>query len=361
MKGFVILLFFSQISLGFSQNVEIQYEVMTPCPGQCNGAIVAYVTGGTPPYVIGLGHDALGGPNQLCNTYYNGNALFPGLCGEEEYYIYVTDDNGNGTTEISDAIYLNDPTIATYATSSYNGFDVSCFGACDASAIIQVDVNPAFITSYNWSNGMTGITASGLCAQTYLTDVEYYTLESDGFGNAVPVNCVITDQVTINEPLEIIADVQITHESFGNDGTLEVTNTTGGTGTYSYSWSNQNGAIGAGASISNLAAGTYTLTVTDSNGCTYTEDFIVISTVGTPEGSLNTTNVFPVPFSESLQVNSNVQIEKLELYDLQGNLLMLVTPKGLSVEINTTQLKPGFYWIKVFYGDGVQQFNLNKY
>lgn len=57
----------------------------------------------------------------------------------------------------------------------------------------------------------------------------------------------------------------------GNNGSLSITNPTGGQAPYSYEWSN--GSTNAG--INGLAAGQYSVTVADANGCTATQTFTV--------------------------------------------------------------------------------------
>ena len=64
--------------------------------------------------------------------------------------------------------------------------------------------------------------------------------------------------------IPIAATLTSTDESCGNKDGLVSATVTGGTSPYTYSWSNGKTT----SSISNLAAGSYTVTVTDANGCT---------------------------------------------------------------------------------------------
>ncbi len=72
-----------------------------------------------------------------------------------------------------------------------------------------------------------------------------------------------------------------------NDGTASVSASSGGTPGYTYTWSNG----GVGATISNLAAGTYTVTLTDNNGCTFTTSAIVAHNTIDPTVGLTGTNL----------------------------------------------------------------------
>ncbi|TKD54161.1 SprB repeat-containing protein, partial [Flavobacterium sp. ASW18X] len=61
----------------------------------------------------------------------------------------------------------------------------------------------------------------------------------------------------------------------GADGSVNIT-VIGGRPDYTISWEDQTGAIvGSSASITNVIAGNYRVTITDSNGCEVTEDYEV--------------------------------------------------------------------------------------
>ncbi|MDO5510429.1 MAG: SprB repeat-containing protein [Weeksellaceae bacterium] len=68
----------------------------------------------------------------------------------------------------------------------------------------------------------------------------------------------------------------ITQSGCGEDnGTISLV-VSGGEGPYTYAWVNaQNVSIGTSQSISNLAPGSYTVTVTDSNNCSSTETYTI--------------------------------------------------------------------------------------
>jgi len=110
-----------------------------------------------------------------------------------------------------------------------------------------------FIYLWNDTNGQTSQFANGLTANNYSVTV------TDNNG------CTIIESVEITQPAElVITENEIINVGCNgnNSGAIDV-NVTGGTGNYTYSWSNN----GASQDISNLAVGTYTLTVTDANLC----------------------------------------------------------------------------------------------
>ncbi|MVM37024.1 hypothetical protein GO730_04045 [Spirosoma sp. HMF3257] len=82
---------------------------------------------------------------------------------------------------------------------------------------------------------------------------------------------------TVTEPSAITAVVQPTGALCPNNtgGTLTIVSITGGTGPYSWTWST---GVTQATSLTGLPGGTYTLNVSDLNGC----PAVVIATVSTP-------------------------------------------------------------------------------
>src|ERR1035438_6247684 len=132
--------------------------------------------------------------------------------------------------------------------------NVNCFGGNDGSATVTVaGGTPGY--SYMWSNLQTNSTAIDLIAGTYtvvVTDTH---------------NCTTSTSVTITQPAATLTSgisAQTNVNCFGgNNGSATVT-VAGGTPVYSYLWSNsQTSSIAI-----NLISGTYSVTVTDTHGCT---------------------------------------------------------------------------------------------
>jgi len=210
------------------------------CNGTCDGASDLTVTGGTPPYSY---------------TWSDGVTTedISGLCAGT-FSITLTDSNG---CTVSDTVIITEPPSLT-ATAT--GTDVSCNGACDgASDLTVTGGTPPY--SYTWSDGVTTEDISGLCAGTFSVTI------SDSNG------CTVSDTVIITEPPSLSATITGTDVSCNGtcDGTSDLT-VTGGTPPYSYAWSN--GATSE--NIASLCAGTYTVEISDANGCV-TSDTITIN------------------------------------------------------------------------------------
>lgn len=207
------------------------------CGGGSNGTATATPGGGTPGYTYAW---APSGGNAATAT-----GLTAGT-----YTVTVTDANGCTTTQQTT---ITEPTPVTASSTNSN---VSCNGANDATAgVIASGGTPGY--TYAWApSGGTAATASGLGAGTYtvtITDAN---------------SCSTTQQITITQPTALsVSSSGVAASCAGNDGSITAT-PNGGTPGYSYSWAPSGGNA---ATASGLSAGTYTVTVTDANGCTTTQ------------------------------------------------------------------------------------------
>jgi hypothetical protein len=97
--------------------------------------------------------------------------------------------------------------------------------------------------------------------------------------------CTAEETYTITEPTALVLENVLSNyngfEVSGNslsDGSIDIT-VTGGTTEYTYSWTSSDGSIPSGQetqqNLSNLNAGTYTLQITDTNGCTISDSWTI--------------------------------------------------------------------------------------
>ncbi|MDQ3191194.1 MAG: PKD domain-containing protein, partial [Bacteroidota bacterium] len=156
-------------------------------------------------------------------------------------------------TVSSNAIVMNTSQISL----TTNTTNISCFNAGDGSATVNVNGGTAPYT-YLWSDGasQTTATASALAAGNYSV-----TITDDN-------GCNQTAIITLIQPSAINLSVASTIANCGeNNGTATVS-ASGGTGPYNYLW---NDTVGQSTPTANsLAAGIYSVTVTDANNCTQT-------------------------------------------------------------------------------------------
>jgi uncharacterized protein (DUF2141 family) len=188
------------------------------------------------------------------------------------YTVTVTDDNGCTTTV---SISITEP--SAISITSIVATQISCNGGT-GSLNLTVSGGTGALT-YDWSNDGAETPdndsedIAGLAAGTYTVTVTDAN------------SCTATSSSTINPAAAAVAVVStITNVSCngGNNGAINITAsggvTTGGTVTttdgYQYSWSGT-GVVAASEDQTGLVAGTYTVTVTDDNGCTTSATYVV--------------------------------------------------------------------------------------
>ncbi len=168
----------------------------------------------------------------------------------------------DGCTSGSDTVVITNTgggPVVTIASSA----NITCNGVGNGTATASATGGTGTLT-YAWTpSGGAAATAISLQAGTYTVSV------SDGGG------CTGIETVTITEPLVITVNVVTNPAGCIDDGSAAAT-ASGGTGTLSYQWSSGE----TGPSITALGVGTYTVTVTDSAGCTATGNGTVTSVGG---------------------------------------------------------------------------------
>ncbi len=197
-----------------------------------DGTATAAPTGGTTPYLYAWEN---GGTTQTISN------LNPG-----SYNVTVTDAHGCTSVE---TVTVNGYNCTLSA--DIQPVNVNCNGENNGSASVALtnSFNPV---SYNWSNGATTSSVSGLLPGTYsvsLTD-----------GHNCPAE--LTFQITEPSPLNDNATATNSAGTGQNTGTATA-NPTGGTAPYTYLWNNGETTQG----ITDLAPGFWTVIVTDANGC----------------------------------------------------------------------------------------------
>ncbi|MDX6181606.1 T9SS type A sorting domain-containing protein [Flavobacterium sp. Fl-77] len=303
-----------------------------------NGKIEVSISGGTPAYTYAW--RVKGSPTVI------GNAKLLDQLKIGTYELTVTDSN-NCTIVKEYSLIQPDKLLITGITQTDY---IKCFnnkqGVLQATItggapIGTLDADKSYI--YKWYNQLTpSVVASttnpseALLAGTYLLEV------SDGFGNSFT-----STPVTIAQPalLKINYTQQNVSCKNGQDGAINIT-ITGGTAPYSIVWStgqntNQN-------AITGLRAATYTVTVTDDNLCTTSEevtitepDLLYLSQiVKTPPSALGVDDA-----SIAVTVQGGTPNYNFQWYDKDMNLIYTDNNKASNTSIYNIYV--GQYFISV--------------
>ena len=162
-----------------------------------------------------------------------------------------TSSDVNGCQQ-STNVTIGQPSVLSSMITALNL--VSCFGGTNGSAQVT-GIGGTVPYLYAWSpSGGNNSLATNLSAGAYTCQV------TDANG------CLANQVVQINSPSAIsVGTSSISPATCGsNNGALSLV-TVGGTGTYTYSWTP---SVGSSSTLSNLFSGTYSVVVSDQNGCT---------------------------------------------------------------------------------------------
>lgn len=231
----------------------------TPTPATCfganNGSAAVTVSGGTTPYVISW---QLGGTP--ISTGLNPTNLVPGN------YTVIATDNNNCTASLPGTVSVGGP--ASAITSNPTVQHIKCAGGTDGSITVAPSGGNGAPFTVNWPGGVTGTALNNLSAGTYSPTI------TDASGCTVQIPAI-----AVNAPQPIaIGNTAITPQDGLNPGAITLTGITGGTPPLTYSWVGPNGFISNSQNLTGLTFGTYFLTITDANQCTFTATAVVTST-----------------------------------------------------------------------------------
>jgi gliding motility-associated-like protein len=226
------------ITIGRDENLTLE---ATSTPADCNisnGTAVIVPQNGTAPFVY----------------VWNNGAQTATLEGLEAgtYNVTVVDANGcQGEVQVVvDGKSIN---LATEISSA------SCVGGANGAALVTPSGGDAPYT-FAWSNGASTAAISALEPGTYTVTV------TDANG------CEQTRTIDIEQlTIDVEARVQDISCSQNTLGAITITNMPRGTAPFNYAWSNGSNE----ASIDNLNAGAYSLTVSDGAGCTKEATFTI--------------------------------------------------------------------------------------
>lgn len=272
------------------------------CHDSCTGTSTpTLVTGGTSPYTYSWSNGKVTpGISNLCA----GN-----------YTLTVTDAKGCQTF---DTAFITQPNALSVVFTST---PVSCNNSCDGKIVAIVSGGTAPY-NYTWNNGQTTDSLVNACPVGDTLKV------SDNNG------CKFDSTTMLFNPPPISVHFIVTNATCNttNDGSVTAT-VSGGVTPFTYSWSNG----GKTSVISNLLPGSYTLTVTDSTNCEYTDSVVVIAdtTVIAKPGNDTTICAFT---TITLNGSASINAKNYEWFAPPRTLLGITSTISVSPSATTTYL-----------------------
>src|SRR5207237_5849149 len=245
---------------------SISAQTNVACFGGSTGSVTVAGSGGTSPYSYAIDGVTFGSSGTF-------SSLAAG-----SYTITVKDSKGCTTTQ---PVTITQPASALGSSIS-SQTNVACFGGSTGSVTVAGSggTSPYSYAIDGVTFGSSG-TFSSLAAGSYTITVK----DSKG--------CTTTQPVTITQPASALGSSissQTNVACFGSStGSVTVAGS-GGTGPYSYAIDGV--TFGASGTFSNLAAGSYTVTVKDANGCTTTQPVTITQPAAVLSSSISSqTNV----------------------------------------------------------------------
>ena len=216
------------------------------CYGYNNGSASLSISGGTPSYTVQWDAAANGQTGLTANNLVSGT-----------YSYTITDAH---TCTKTDSVEINQPAEITIVIDSVN--NAHC-GNSDGNAHVTASGGTGTL-SYSWNTSpvQTGQTLSNVPTGSYIVEVT----DQNSCSNTETIS--ISDE---NGPVVTVTDTNHVTCYGLNDGSATVSGS-GGTGSLSYAWSSSSNT---GTTETNLAAGNYTVTVSDEAGCSSTASFTI--------------------------------------------------------------------------------------
>ncbi|MBP7822029.1 MAG: T9SS type A sorting domain-containing protein [Saprospiraceae bacterium] len=294
----------------YTQLPEIQAAVVNPSGGFSNGTITIASNNTYVTYLWSNGSTAMAIGNLPVGTY----------C--------VTATTNTGCVKVRCFDLVNQSCVPVW---SYN-ITTNCVTSC-------INFTGDATNTYTMSNG---VVSNQVCNLT--TGVYSVTVTNN-------LGCVTTGNIQVIVPTPISVTLNITNESVqgASDGSIQV-NITGGTAPYQVNCFND---------CNNLPAGNYPINITDANGCTFSTNAEVTTTVSNEELLLDNLTILPNPANDYVSITSSKieilnSIKDILLYDVIGrNLNVELNKLNGMINVNTANLPNGTYILQIRTADTI--------
>ncbi len=242
----------------------------------------------------------------------------------------ATDAAGNTatSTQIVTVTDTESPTITAPADITVNANATGCTAANVMLGTETSSDNCTFMVS----NDAPTVFPMGTTTVTWTA--------TDDAGNTA------TDIQTVMVISDLALSAITTDEMSGNDGSIDLM-VSGGNASYQYSWSSGEST----EDLTGLEAGTYTVIVTDSIGCSDTLEVIIDSQVGLVEAHLKEPRIYPNPTDGVLTLDMpEVEgIVVVQVIDIHGKVVYeeSTTSNGTPLQLNLESIATGNYLLQI--------------
>jgi PKD repeat protein len=294
------------------------------CADNADGTIIASSFGGTGTIEYSLD-----------GITFDESPEFTDLAGGE-YTVYAQDENG---CIVSIMVTIDEPTeLSNFATVNV----VTCAGGDDGVIDLTVEGGVAPY-AYGWSNGESTQDIFGLTIGTYSVSISDFNGCTD-FGTYViygPTDPLVINGIVTPATSEVAAD-----------GEIDVT-VTGGTSPYTYDWSNGETT----ADLTDLAPGDYTVTVTDSHGCSTEMTFTISNLAGIDDNGFATGNIkmYPNPAKNIINIDiAGNDVTRVVMMNIMGEIIYEAQPNDDQFSIDVSGMASGMYLVQLFAGNSMR-------
>lgn len=300
----------TQITITEPDSLSLSMSHTDATCGANDGQAVVSVTGGTLPYTYTWTNN-LSTDDTLLNVPYG------------SYTVTITDNNA-----CIDSLNVSIGNQGGAIISIDSTANLSCFESDDGHIYISISNGTPDFT-YIWSTGDTTVTSQITDSLSGLPEGSYTVTVIDLNG------CIADTSISITQPQPLnVVGLKQNVDCYGNATGAINTTVNGGTPPYNYLWNNNDTTN----SLTNLTAGNYSLTVSDSNNC-----FVEIPLIGIfqpdslyiDQETINNINCYN-DSTGSIQISITGGVSPYEYYWNNGDTINQIT-----------ELKQGSYQITI--------------
>jgi len=269
----------------------------------------------------------LGVPNPAVDTVYN----YQWYTNGEDYPVLQMETDGPAGNVLSANFKLGDQVIASILSIDV----VSCAGNCDGAAdVTGISGTPPY--TYLWDDPAAQTTAMA----TMLCPGSYTVMVTDAVGatSTAVASVVEPDTLTVS-----LFGVDPACDSCA-DGWVSAA-VLGGTAPYMYEWDDPTSQTGSSAT--SLINGSYSVTVTDANGCIVVSNPLQVMGIEMMEAVGYPLCVYPNPTAGIIYIDSYNKGLKVEVLDVMGRLVLQVDPAHTGA-VDLSEFPDGTYHVRIW-------------